>query len=59
MGQTLQSKISRQAHEPNCVQTGLALVLSHECHADQAALPLLVPEATAVNLCVLVNVHAA
>lgn len=27
MGQTCQSRISRQAHEPNCVQTSLAVML--------------------------------
>ncbi len=53
MGQTCQSRISRQAHEPNCVQTGLALMLF------QAALPSLVPAVTAVTLRVLVDVHAA
>ena len=53
MGHTRQSRISRQAHEPNCVQTGLALMLF------QTALPSLVPAATAVTLCVLVDVHAA
>ena len=41
MKQTLQSRTSRQAHEPKCVQIGLALMLS------QAALPSLMPAATA------------